>query len=157
MNPIIRTVVVSLAVAVLCGCGALPALGGAGRTPTGDLPVIVCSIEASVPDRWRLVRAIEIDGRDRVGVRALYRSRADRTLHLTSGVEGEMGEALPVRARPLLVGGSHASLHGMPGGKLWVLAWSPGDRCGWRTATGIGLGRAAFLRVMTRAGVVMPP
>ena len=150
-----KAAVVGLVAALSAGCGVPPAQGRPEANGSPELPVIVCGVDGEVPQRWREIHRAEVGGRDRVGVRLVYRAVRGRLLHLTSGIEGEFGEALPVQARPDVMRGDRARLLGLAGGKLWVLAWSGGDRCGLRTATGVGLGRAAFMGLLRRSGIVV--
>lgn len=138
----------------LVSCRLPAAVSQAGGWDS-TLPVVICAAEVALPARWELVHSAEILESGRVGIREVYRVSRGRVIHLTAGISGEFGEALPLQATPQVAGGFEARLLGVGGGRTWLLVWSGLDRCGQRSVTGIGLRRAGFTRVLRASGVMV--
>lgn len=87
--------------------------------------------------------------------RATFRDLAGRRLHVTSGVSGDFGEALPVQATVRMADGSAGYLRGILGGDAWVIIGEVAGACAPRTITGLGFGRDGFMEAALATGLVV--
>ncbi|MEX0990651.1 MAG: hypothetical protein WD004_00050 [Actinomycetota bacterium] len=125
-----------------------------------DIPVanaVMCDVDLFPPDRFELQTRAQVDESDHVGVRMSYRDPNGRRLHFTSGISGEIGEALPEAGRYQVPTGGTGRLLGLAGGSdTWILVWQEEQPCDARSVTGLGFTRAEFEDVLAASGLIPP-
>lgn len=151
----------SIWVVLLAVLGA--ACSGARRPPGhghGDevspVPKARCDAPAvPVPEGFLLVRSTERPRLGTPGIHRTYRDGSGRRLDVLLGIEGEVGEGLPLVSRVPLAGGLRARLLGR--GSTWILTWDELPPCGPTAVIGNGMGRAAFSALVRGTGLLRAP
>ncbi len=117
---------------------------------------MICDVNLLPPERFVLRTRAQVDESDHVGVRMSYRDPAGRRLHFTSGISGEIGEALPEAGRYQVPTGGTGRMLGVPGGRDWILIWNEPVPCDRWSVTGLSFTRAEFEAVLAASGVIPP-
>ncbi len=117
----------------------------------------MCDVNLFPPERFELQTRAQVHESDHVGVRMSYRDPAGRRLHFTSGISGEIGEAMPEAGTFQVPTGGTGRLLGFPGaGRDWILVWEEEPPCDARSVTGLAFTRAEFEDVLVASGLIPP-
>jgi hypothetical protein len=85
-------------------------------------------------------------------VHRTYRDESGIRLDLLLGVEGEVGEGLPLRGQVDLASGVQGRLLGRA--RTWILAWEEPPPCGQTALIVNGIGRRSFRRLVAGTGLL---
>lgn len=111
---------------------------------------------AAIPGRalegFALVDQIDVPASDHVGVRMTLRDPDGREITYLLGIEGEVGEGLPLVDSPVLADGAVARLMGEA--ETWVLAWERDEPCVATAILGSGIERGGFLELLRGSGML---
>jgi hypothetical protein len=146
----VRRLLASLALVALVACE-----GSTGSTEEPRDTRQVCEPAFDVPGAFEPTRdVVRVTGPDYIGVRRGYRDDERRQLHFLTGIEGEIGEGLPLAGEVELVGGHTGTLLGRR--DVWVVRWDEGDICDPRAVFGYRFTRREFMAALAEAGVAPP-
>ena len=101
-----------------------------------------------------LQRTRELEEGDRIATRLDYRDAQGRLLVYLLGLSGEIGEGLPLLARPTLLGGERARFLGS--GQAWMLEWEDAFPCVQVAVVGNHFARTGFVRLLVSMGLLRP-
>ena len=110
----------------------------------------------TVPGRalegFALVDTVDVPASDHVGVRMTLRDREGAEITYLLGIEGEVGEGLPLVDQPSLADGTRARLLGEA--RTWALAWEGNGPCGATAVIGSKIEKGRFLDLLRSSGLL---
>jgi hypothetical protein len=150
----LAVVLVAAVGTAVTSCSGKPAPEPTSVRRTTASTLVVCELRFRPPPGFAQRGTFTVRESDHVGKRLSYTDGQGRRLVFASGITGEFAEGEPVAGTLSITTGERARLLGRD--SAWFLVWSGTAPCVTRAVLGHGLGRAEFVRLLKRSGVVAP-
>ena len=131
---------------------ATSACSGDGPEPPTPPVRERCTSDLHPPEGFDQRRVRTVRESDHLGIRILYTDATGRMLASLAGISGEYGEGSPFGGHVEVAGDGPADLFG--DARRWTIVWAGAEPCTPRAVIGNGFTKEAFLRTLTRIGVL---